>query len=505
MHANDTGLARTFTLLLSGTLTLFLVVSLFASGTVAGAEARTGSAPPSSDIAQAFSYANEHYRRPLGLPDLSWSDATAKAAAAHVHYWVLNGFGTFHEEVPGKPGFTGVEPWDRCEAAGAEPCGEVAYAGLQMPEAVAGWLNTPYHGLPFFDSQLFGCAESKVGSVCDMSGASDAFGGQQPNYAAAVNTASSPVRIWPYDGATDVPTTWQGGESPDPLANFTGDKTNVGPTLFVGVAEAATVSLHAANGAAVPLLAPEAAAASPTLSVNRGYFPIGWTAFFAARKLKPNVAYTLTITDSASRSWSTRFTTLGEDPQLSLSVDESGVTVSAGAGPAKTATVTINDGNGHKLASANVKVDHAWLWPGFRRGGTFTVCADLPSSGAYLAVHNCQQETLATSTDSLLSLGRTAYHGTTATVTLHARGPLLGRRATVTLVASFRNGCGTLCGGWPRGRSQRVVLPLRQRQTFQLPFQTGGGWGMYVSVIVPAFTANGSHYELTIYEAHDGR
>lgn len=489
---------------------LALVPILVVLASAPSASARQTDSPPSGDAARAIAWVDANFRRPLGLPDLTWNALIAKAAAAHAKYWTLNGYGTFHEEVPGKPGFTGVEPWDRCAAAGApDDCGEVAFSGYQLPDAVVGWMDTPYHGEPFLAAQDFGCGESKAGSVCDMDGNSDAFAGQSPDDAAPVNASDSPVRIWPYDGVADVPTTWTGGESPDPLANYTGDENDVGPTLFVGVAENATVTVRDSAGATLPLIAPGATGAQTSLPVAA--YPdapasLRWNALLVARELTPNARYTITVSDSAGRSWQTRFTAQPLDFGLTVDLLPYGATVSTNGGPAKAARVTVESGTGTKLARANVPIGKFWAWPGFRRGGTFVVCADIPETGRYAAAHACTRATrLDASTDGLLQVSPVRFGASTATVTLHVRGALLGRRARVELFASFRGGCGPPCGGWPRSRNQNLEVVLRRSQTFRLPFESGGGWEAMIKVRVASFRRSDTRYEQTLFSKGLGR
>lgn len=91
---------------------------------------------------------------------------------------------------------------------------------------------------------------SAIGSDCDLAGYTAADTSDQN---AAANTADSPVRIWPFDGARNVPQAFTGGETPDPLASYTGDKSDVGPTLFLYIdSPSAQINLTDARGAAIP-------------------------------------------------------------------------------------------------------------------------------------------------------------------------------------------------------------------------------------------------------------
>ncbi len=86
----------------------------------------------------------------LGLEPLVSDARVAQAARSHSRYWTLNdpaGVGLrLHDEAPGKPGFTGASPSDRCLHAGyPESCGEVMFPGVDPVGAVRGWIATAFH------------------------------------------------------------------------------------------------------------------------------------------------------------------------------------------------------------------------------------------------------------------------------------------------------------------------------------------------------------------------
>lgn len=78
----------------------------------------------------------------------------ARAASNHAHYWTLNdptnqGLG-LHGETPGRAGFTGTSPQDRCAATETNCSWEVMYPGQSdEAQAVQGWMATVYHRTPF--------------------------------------------------------------------------------------------------------------------------------------------------------------------------------------------------------------------------------------------------------------------------------------------------------------------------------------------------------------------
>jgi len=264
---------------------------------------------PAGPATKVLSLINSRYRVPLHLPPVDWNAQLAKAAQNHANYLKLNKY-LGHDELPGKPGYTGADPSGRCTAAGfGTGCGEVAHGIPDLLGATSSWLETPYHGLPFLESTLVGCGWSDGGSVCDLYGDLHGSGRiDRSNWSAAANAVDSPIRVWPVDGATDVPTTWNGGETPDPLAEYTGDKGDVGPVLFAyegyGAERAETTitveaTLTDVHGKTVPLFEPDPPFGNdPTTPRRSGASSVpivGWTAFFAAKELRPSSSYTLTI------------------------------------------------------------------------------------------------------------------------------------------------------------------------------------------------------------------
>lgn len=279
-----------------------------------------------SEQATEIEWINARYRRPIGLPDLTWSARLALAAQNHASYYVPNGF-TGHDESPGRPGFTGGNPGERCLVLPLlGPCGtEVAYSGPALHPAIEGWLNTPYHGAPFVFSQAVGFGWSSGGSVgrLDVGDSTPTQGlpGGELDLSAAPNTPGSLLRVWPANGTTDVPTQWAGGESPDPLRNYTGDRENVGPVfLMLGYRQPLTVTLTGPGGAEL-LLPAAGVSASPeaVLPTSGGGEPGNGrddflasdpaTFVFAARPLRPGARYTLRVTDRDGRAVENTFTT----------------------------------------------------------------------------------------------------------------------------------------------------------------------------------------------------
>lgn len=157
-------------------------------------------------------------RGKLGMGALDCNDAITKAAFGHSSYIVQNGGALTHTQTAGKPGFTGVNFWDRMKAAG------FTGPGSAMFEVV--------HSLSDPHGAILG------GATIDF-----ASGGA----AAAAGT----VAVWPVDGETEVWSTFRcASESPNPLPG----QTNAGYPVSLTGAGALDLSEHTiapADGAAL--------------------------------------------------------------------------------------------------------------------------------------------------------------------------------------------------------------------------------------------------------------
>lgn len=88
----------------------------------------------------------DQFRADAGLPPLTGDALVSAASRNHSTYTALHpkeAEGNAHEEQPGLTGFTGVFPWDRCEAVGTSCNSEIMYS--PVPDPVGGWLATIYH------------------------------------------------------------------------------------------------------------------------------------------------------------------------------------------------------------------------------------------------------------------------------------------------------------------------------------------------------------------------
>lgn len=265
---------------------------------VMGAGAATATPPVVQQAIDAF---NDRVRTPMGLPDIVSQGPLEQAAAAHVRYWEISGDASGHEESAGLQGFTGAMPWDRCRAAGAPMCGEIAFPRVSDPvAAIDGWLRAPLHGENLLNARFIGLASGPAGSVADLVGAVKPGADRR----AAGNSARAVLRAWPANGSTGVAATWQGAEYPDPLAAYGGDRGDVGPAVYAMSGVARTTVRLKGPGGPVPLLVPGAAQAAATVLLpRRGEF----VGLLAGRRLAPGATYVLTVTAPGVTTLVSRF------------------------------------------------------------------------------------------------------------------------------------------------------------------------------------------------------
>jgi len=159
-----------------------------------------------------------YYRALAGAPPLGLHQSIVQAAQNHARYYMLNyadpsaWIYTMHGEVEGKPGFTGRYPGDRLAYTGfpywtgAE---EIHYLGNPIA-SVDDWIAAPYHRVfalkPNYNYMGYAMDRSKEAAV-DVLDLGFEDGPALP---------PDPIG-YPADGQTGVPTTWGGGEDPNPL------------------------------------------------------------------------------------------------------------------------------------------------------------------------------------------------------------------------------------------------------------------------------------------------
>lgn len=143
------------------------------------------------------------YRALLDLPIMRLDPALCTAAQAHSRYLAVNKqFG--HDEKPGRPGFSGVMPWDRVRTAGyPNGCTEDISSNTDAAGAIHQLMAAPYHRIPFLEPTpvALGVGRGDNSTTLEFDGKPGAAG----------------VVVYPADGQGGVPPSWRALEVPNPL------------------------------------------------------------------------------------------------------------------------------------------------------------------------------------------------------------------------------------------------------------------------------------------------
>lgn len=167
------------------------------------------------------------YRARVGVMPLRLHPAIVAAAQNHATYHMLNYADSSawangpHGEVAGKPGYTGKWPFDRLVAAGYPSTypwsggSEVMHFIGDPIASVDGWMATIYHRvIPLDPAALYtgyGNGRNNHTAVDVMD-----FGGGPTDNGLWSSAVPYPL-AYPANGQIDVPISWDGGESPNPL------------------------------------------------------------------------------------------------------------------------------------------------------------------------------------------------------------------------------------------------------------------------------------------------
>ncbi|CAG9180282.1 hypothetical protein LMG23992_04199 [Cupriavidus laharis] len=265
----------------------------------------------------AFNELND-YRVKMGVGALKQDAALDTAADNHLAYMKANSI-VSHEEIAGKPGFTGVNPYEQAIATGASRnqwIAQAAYGGL-ITACVGTFRNSVYHlqgitsnqetvGLAVRDGYCvlnFGVVTGANGGGYGLA----QWGGQQ--------MAANAVAYSPIDGENVVGLFNAAGESPSPAA----DLPSAGhPVMFrvpaPDAADVLTVSsftLTGPGGAQIPariLVATGAKAGSTASSISDPYVYNG-VAFLLPTQPLTAGSYTATFSGARNgvpitKSWS---------------------------------------------------------------------------------------------------------------------------------------------------------------------------------------------------------
>jgi uncharacterized protein YkwD len=160
-----------------------------------------------------------------GLAPVNQVASLNQCSQAHAEFIVSNcsNYGTAglspHNEDASWPGFTGVQFWDRMEAAGytVSSASEVIAFMNKPTQAVDGWIRTLYHRLPLLDPRT---KEIGYGGATIPSDAPYCqyrqFWNADVIDIGMDSTADDVVVLYPPDGSKYIPTSFDGMESPMP-------------------------------------------------------------------------------------------------------------------------------------------------------------------------------------------------------------------------------------------------------------------------------------------------
>jgi len=192
------------------------------------------SCPPAPDgtpenAVTALNYLNS-LRLPAGAGCVRMVTEINKAAENHCKYYVdpaNEGMCTAnaHNEVMGCAGFTGTGPGQRMAAAGymARGGGEVMAFANNPKSAIDQWVNSVWHRIPLLDPWTGDMGYGAAPDACDTID----FGN------GAMGVPNTTVLVYPYDGQTNVPTSFNGQyEGPMPPAPPTGWPSASPVTLY---------------------------------------------------------------------------------------------------------------------------------------------------------------------------------------------------------------------------------------------------------------------------------
>ncbi|ABO55035.1 CAP domain-containing protein [Burkholderia vietnamiensis] len=187
---------------------------------VAAPGASTGAFTATGDVVNdTLSFINAQ-RAQVGLASLAFQSGVAHAAANHA-LWEQDNNVIGHVETAGQAGYTAATPTDRVNLYYATTSvGEVT-AGFggsftSSTEAISGLFDAPFHrAIMLFDSVYAGPGDAVASSASQLSTLTVDFA----DYKQVVQ--DNELIAWPYNGMTNVNTSWYASESPNPMAQTT--------------------------------------------------------------------------------------------------------------------------------------------------------------------------------------------------------------------------------------------------------------------------------------------
>jgi len=168
-------------------------------------------------------------RSQANLPAITESASLTNGANLHANWQILNNR-LQQGETPGTPGYT-----QEGDLAGQQSNLAVSPNILTIQQQINGLMTAPFHGLLFIDPLWRGTGIGHAtnptlpANVVRSSSAINVLGDRHANLPSGVNF---PI-MWPANGATINLTSYNGGDSPDPLANFPQITTPTGPPIYV--------------------------------------------------------------------------------------------------------------------------------------------------------------------------------------------------------------------------------------------------------------------------------
>jgi hypothetical protein len=186
-----------------------------------------------------------------------------------------------HSQIRGCPGFTGVDVQSREIAAGYPrnlAYTEVALTYGDNPDlAIPGWLVTPFHRIPMIDPWTTDMGWGG-GPGCDVID----FG------RGMVSVPNDTIVVFPYNGQTDVPVSFNGLEAPQPPAPVGGWPSGYPISIY---AQKLSITEHVLtkDGTDTPLVHTWLDTANPGNAGLRPYFSN--TALLYGAPFEPNTTY----------------------------------------------------------------------------------------------------------------------------------------------------------------------------------------------------------------------
>lgn len=164
----------------------------------------------SSEVVEALNHLND-IRAKMGLQSVKLNPFLTKAAENHANY--INSNSEYeHTEVSGRIGFTGETSATRLASVGFNRSGYVTneilnFNTTSITESIDTFINTAYHRTPLTD-----VSATEVGFAVS--------GKNVVGEVVILSVPKSGVAMYPYNGQTNVPLSFDGFENPNPLTQF---------------------------------------------------------------------------------------------------------------------------------------------------------------------------------------------------------------------------------------------------------------------------------------------